>query len=57
MCVYFMQKYENRAAVVHQAEQVYWKQLSIDYMSEESDDGEDPLTVVVHRPLWRSKRM
>lgn len=53
----FPQKFENRALVVSQTEEPRWKELSIDFMSEESDDESDILAVVVHRPKWRSKRM
>ena len=38
------------------SEEPGWKQLSIEYMSEESDDESDSLAVVVHQPEWRSKR-
>ena len=55
ICVY-TQKLENRALVVRQIEEPFWKQLSIEYMSEESDDESDALVVVVHQPTWRSKR-
>ena len=39
--------------VVSQTEEPRWKQLSIDFMSEESDDESDVLAVVVHRPTKR----
>ena len=51
----YIQKFENRALVVTQTEMVRWKQLSIEYMSQESDDDSDNLAVVVHQPQWRSK--
>ena len=35
--------------VVSQTEEPRWKQLSIDFMSEESDNESDVLAVVVHR--------
>ena len=48
--------FENRALVVRQIEEQLSKQLSIEYMSEESDDESDALVVVVHQLTWRSKR-
>jgi len=53
--LFYTQKFDNRALVVHQTEEPCWKQLSIEYMSEESDDESEPLAVV-HQPEWRSKR-
>ena len=43
--------------MVNESEQMCWKQLTIDFMSEESDDETDFLVVVVHQPEWRSKRV
>lgn len=31
----------------------YWWQLSVDYMTEESDHPDDPYTLVVHPLQWR----
>ena len=45
-----------RGVVVLESEKDQWKQLSIDYMSEESDDTDDNQAVVVHPPQWRSRR-
>lgn len=42
--------------VVLETEQARWQQLGIDYMSEESDDSEDPQSIIVHQLKWRSKR-
>ena len=33
----------------------YWKDLTIEYMTEESDDECDENSIVVHELLWRSK--
>ena len=35
----------------------YWKNLSVNEMSEESDDPEDPNTLVVHKLPWCSQGM
>lgn len=48
------QKFENRTLVVTEAEMPRWKQLGIEYMSDEYDD-DDPQVVIVHSPPWRSK--
>ena len=34
------------------AEEKYWKSLTIEHMSEESDDGND---IIVHHLPWRSQ--
>jgi len=34
----------------------YWKQLIVDYMSDESDDPADSWTPVIHPLLWLSER-
>ena len=53
----FDQKFDNRALVILPSEMSHWKQLSLDFMSdEESDDEEDPNGFVVHPLEWRSKR-
>ena len=52
----FTQKYDNRALMVSQTEQSRWKHLSVEYMSEESDDKSDAQVVIVHQPEWRSQR-
>ena len=39
--------------MVMENELKYWKQLNIDYMTEESDKEDNHL--VVHELLWRSK--
>ena len=48
--------YNNRALMVSQTEESRWKQLSVEYMSEESDDKTDSQVVVVDQPEWRSQR-
>ena len=48
------QKFDNRALVVTQAEIQRWKQLNINYMSDEHDD-QDTQVVLLHQPQWRSK--
>lgn len=49
------QKFDNRAVVVRPTEMKYWKHISIDEMSEESDDPEDPNTLVIHKLPWCSQ--
>lgn len=51
-----LQKFDNRAVVVTKSEMLRWNRLGIEYMSEEHDDDDDPQVVIVHPPLWRSKR-
>ena len=41
--------------VVQEAEAKHWKQLGIDYMTEESDDPTDPNAIVIHPLPWRSE--
>ena len=53
----FMQKYDNRAIVVREGEMKYWQQLSIDFMSEESDDPADSNSLIVHKHPWSSQGM
>ena len=33
----------------------HWNQLTLDYMTEESDDPEDDSVIVEHRLQWRSE--
>ena len=49
------QKFSNRSAVVTKAEDKYWNQLDINYMTEESDDPSDNMIIVEHKPAWRSQ--
>ena len=52
--IYMPQKFDNHALVVTQAEIQRWKQLNINYMSDEHDD-QDPQVVLLHQSQWRSK--
>ena len=44
-----------RKSVVLDSEKEFWDQISINYMTEESDDEADQSQLVVRRILWRSK--
>ena len=33
----------------------YWKDVTIDFMSEESDDPTNPEVIIVHKLPWRSE--
>ena len=48
------QKFDNRKSVVWDTEVQYWEVLSLDYMTEESDDELDPNHIVEHKLPWRS---
>ena len=50
------QKFDNRALVVLDSEKKYWEKLSVDFMTEESDDNDDTNALIVHQLQWRSKR-
>ena len=50
------QKFDNRGLMVMKEEMNHWKQLSIQYMTEESD-GNDADTLIVHELQWRSQSM
>ena len=52
MC--FLQKFDNRQCVVRENERQYWEPLSLDFMTEESDDDNDPTVIVEHKLPWRS---
>ena len=52
--IYMPQKFDNRALVVTPAEIQRWKQLNINYMSDEHDD-QDPQVVLLHQSQWRLK--
>ena len=49
-----LQKFENRRSVILDEELKYWEQLSLDYMTEESDDARDPNCIIEHKLPWRS---
>lgn len=47
---------ERRANVVTPREmERYWRHLNLGFMTEESDDPENPNGIVEHRLLWRSQ--
>ena len=50
-----LQKYQNRLVVVKPAEMIHWKQLTLEYMTEESDDPEDDNVIIEHKLQWRSE--
>ena len=33
----------------------YWKDVSLEFMSEESDDPDNPNVLIIHKLPWRSK--
>lgn len=49
------QKFRARTGVVGKAEMERWKYLSLAYMTEESDDPDNPNGIVEHKLQWRSK--
>ena len=56
--VFFMQKFKRRAAAVTKVEfEKYWSKLDLSYMTEESDDPDNPNGIVEHKIPWRSKSM
>jgi hypothetical protein len=42
--------------MVKPAEMKYWKHVTSCYLTEESDDANDEMTIVEHKLLWRSPR-
>ena len=52
--VFHQQKFDNRKSVVRETEAQYWEVLTLDYMTEESDDESDPNCIVEHKLPWRS---
>ena len=53
-----MQKFKRRAAAVTKVEfEKYWSKLDLSYMTEESDDPDNPNGIVEHKIPWRSKSM
>lgn len=60
-CVYmiipfdFFQKFDRRSVVVMESEKKYWKELSVEFMSDESDDDNDSNIFIVHQLSWRSE--
>lgn len=51
---YSPQKFDNRKCMVRESEQQYWDPLTLDYMTEESDDESDPSRIIEHKLPWRS---
>ena len=48
-----LQKFDKRSAAVTETEMhEYWKHLSYVYMTEESDDPDDPNAIVVYKLPW-----
>lgn len=43
--------------MVRENELQYWDPLSLDYMTEESDDESDPSRIIEHKLPWRSTGM
>ena len=41
--------------VVKHAEMIHWKQLTLEYLTEESDDPEDDNVIIEHKLQWRSE--
>ena len=53
-----MQKFKRCAAAVTKVEfEKYWSKLDLSYMTEESDDPDNPNGIVEHKIPWRSKSM
>lgn len=51
-----MQKFQRRTSVVSKVEmEKYWKHLSIAYVTEESDDPDNPNGLIEHKLQWRSE--
>ena len=53
-CTYFSQKFKNRSECVLESEERYWRAITVECMSEESDKSDDPGTIIVHHLTWRS---
>lgn len=55
-CTLCLKMFEKRTVVVTEKEMdKYWKHLSQAYMTEESDDPDDPEKIVQHKLPWRSQ--
>ena len=52
--ILFPQKFYNRTAVVKPSEMIHWKLLTLEYMTEESDDPDDDNVIIEHKLQWRS---
>ena len=53
-CIYNMQLYNRRRKYVRKNEQMYWDDIDVSFMSEESVDSNDESVVHHHKHLWRS---
>ena len=40
--------------MVRESEKQYWKGLSVDFMTDESDDEDDGNCIIEHKLPWRS---
>lgn len=49
-----LQKFHNRQSVILNEEEKYWNDLSLEFMTEESDDEDDPNSIIEHKLPWRS---
>ena len=50
-----LKKFDKRSTVVSPGEMKKWQGLSYLFMTEESDDPDDPNGFIVHPLTWRSK--
>ena len=48
------QKFKNRSECVLKTEEKYWKFVTVDYMSEESDTSDYQGVIIIHHVPWRS---
>ena len=56
-CIFSMQKFKRRTGVVTSVEmEQYWQHLNLYYVTEESDDAENPNGIIEHKLPWRAKR-
>ena len=42
--------------MVQPSETKFWDQVKVEFMTEESDDPDDPTAIVEHQISWHSKR-
>ena len=54
ICNLIKQAFDRRKTTVTKKEQQYFDQLSLDYITEESDDDETGKTIILHKLTWRS---
>lgn len=54
ICFVLFIEIKNRSECVLKTEEKYWKALTIEHMSEESDDTNDNNVIVIHHLPWRS---